>query len=203
MKAEGKNPQRRGQENATPGLSRAKPESPWRIAMRRLASNRTAMVGLGVLLTLALLAALAPLIAPYQPLEMDYRNQLQAPSSAHWFGTDLFGRDILSRLLHGGRITLVIGLIAVAISSSIGVLLGLISGFYGGKVDTVIMRFIDVLLAFPRILLALCVVALMGVGLTNAMIAVGISGISGYARLVRASVLSAKEQVYVEGRRVA
>ena len=144
---------------------------------------------------------LAPTVAPYRPLEMDYHHPLGPPSAAHWLGTDLFGRDILSRLLHGGRLTLLIGFIAVAISSSIGVVLGLISGYYGGWVDTAIMRIIDMLLALPRILLALCVVALLGRGLTNVMVAVGISGISGYARLVRGSVLSAREQVYVEAAR--
>jgi ABC-type dipeptide/oligopeptide/nickel transport system permease subunit len=160
------------------------------------------MGGVGILLLLALLAALAPAIAPYDPLAIDLPNQLQRPNSEHLLGTDLLGRDGLSRLLYGGRATLVIALFAVSISLLLGALLGLLSGFYGGLVDTVIMRFTDMLLAFPRILLALCVVALLGVGLENVMIAVGIAGIAGYARVVRGSVFSAKEQLYVEAARV-
>jgi len=114
----------------------------------------------------------------------------------------LYGRDILSRIFWGGRITLVVGLIAVSISASVGIVLGLVSGFYGGRIDTVIMRFIDILLAFPRIMLALSIVGMLGPGLLNVMVAVGIAGVTGYARLVRGSVLSAKEQLYVEAARV-
>ncbi len=160
------------------------------------------LAGLAVLLGIALLALLARWIAPYDPLAIDLPNQLQPPSPAHWLGTDLLGRDILSRLVYGGRATLVTALAAVALSVALGVSLGLVSGFYGGWVDACIMRFVDMLLAFPRILLALTVVALLGVGLGNVMVAVGIAGISGYARVVRGVVLSAREQVYVEAARL-
>ena len=160
------------------------------------------MAGLVILLLMAVLAAAAPAIAPQDPLAINPPKQLQPPGREFLLGTDLLGRDILSRLLYGGRTTLVIALFAVALSLIIGVLLGLVSGFYGGLADSLIMRFIDMLLAFPRILLALCVVALLGAGLENVMIAVGIAGISGYARVVRGAVLSAREEVYVEAARV-
>lgn len=183
-------------------VKRMKAESPGRIALRMLVKNRVAMAGLGILLILASLALLAPFISPYDPNEIKILAQLTAPNKANPFGTDLYGRDILSRIFWGGRITLVIGLIAVSISASVGILMGLVSGFYGGSVDTLIMRFIDILLAFPRILLALTIVGMLGPGLLNVMIAVGIAGITGYARLVRGSVLSTKEQVYIEAARV-
>lgn len=177
-------------------------ESPWRIALRTLARNRVAMAGLAILVLLSLVAVLAPAIAPYDPDAVDILHQLEAPSKAHLLGTDLYGRDIFSRILYGGRITLVVGLIAVGIAASIGIVLGLIAGFYGGAVDSIIMRLVDVLLAFPRILLALSIVGMLGPGLLNVMVAVGIAGITGYARLVRGSVLSAKENLYVEAARV-
>mgnify|MGYP005839770075 CR=1 FL=1 len=179
-----------------PGL-----RSPWGMALQQLSTNRAAMAGLGLLLAFAALAALAPVLSFYDPLTQDYAEVLRPPSAQHWLGTDLLGRDILSRLLHGGRLTLVIALVAVAMSGSIGVVLGLVSGYYGGKLDTVLMRFIDMLLAFPRILLALCMVTIMGTGPGNVMVAVGISGISGYARLVRGTVLAAKQQPYVDAAR--
>jgi peptide/nickel transport system permease protein len=177
-------------------------ESPWRIALRILVRNRVAMSGLAILVIMSLLAVLAPAIAPYDPDAVDILHQLEAPSQAHILGTDLYGRDIFSRILYGGRITLVVGLIAVGIAASIGIVLGLIAGFYGGALDSIIMRLVDVLLAFPRILLALSIVGMLGPGLLNVMVAVGIAGIPGYARLVRGSVLSAKENVYVEAARV-
>ena len=181
---------------------RMRAESPWRIALRILVRNRVAMSGLAILVMMSLLAVLAPAIAPYDPDAVDILHQLEAPSQAHILGTDLYGRDIFSRILYGGRITLVVGLISVGIAASIGIVLGLIAGFYGGAVDSIIMRLVDVLLAFPRILLALSIVGMLGPGLLNVMVAVGIAGITGYARLVRGSVLSAKENVYVEAARV-
>lgn len=181
---------------------RMRAESPWRIALRILVRNRVAMGGLAILLLMSLLAVLAPAIAPYDPNAVDILHQLEAPSKAHILGTDLYGRDIFSRILYGGRITLVVGLISVGIAASAGIVLGLISGFYGGAMDSIIMRLVDVLLAFPRILLALSIVGMLGPGLLNVMVAVGIAGITGYARLVRGSVLSAKENVYVEAARV-
>ncbi len=178
------------------------PRSPWAVAAARLGRSAVALAGLALVLVLALLAAVAPWVAPYDPLAIDLPNQLQPPSANHWLGTDLLGRDIFSRLLYGGRATLVTALVAMGISATLGVALGLVAGFYGGFVDSCLMRLVDVLLAFPRILLALTVVALLGVGLGNVMVAVGIAGISGYARIVRGVVLSAREQPYVEAARV-
>lgn len=178
------------------------PRSPWAMAFARLRRSRVSLAGLAAVLALGVLAVVAPWVAPYDPLAMNLPNQLQPPSANHWLGTDLLGRDILSRLLYGGRATLVTALVAVGISATLGVALGLVAGFYGGLVDSCLMRLVDMLLAFPRILLALTVVALLGVGLGNVMVAVGIAGISGYARIVRGVVLSAREQTYVEAARL-
>lgn len=176
--------------------------SPWRMVVRTLLKNRTAMAGLGIVVALAALAGLAPYIAGHDPNAVDMAHPLGAPSQAHPLGTDLYGRDILARLFWGGRVTLLLGVMSVGIAASIGVLLGLLAGYYGKLLDGLIMRFIDVLLAFPRVLLALTLVGLLGPGLWNVMIAVGIAGITGYARLVRGSVLSAKEHLYVEAARL-
>jgi peptide/nickel transport system permease protein len=186
---------------ATPE-ARTRAEGPWRIALRMLLRNRAALAGLAILILVSLAALLAPIISPYNPVEVDMLHQLGAPSSAHLLGTDLYGRDILSRILWGGRTTLVVGLIAVGIACTFGTLLGLASGYYGGVVDSAIMRFVDILLSFPRILLALTIVGMLGPGLFNVMLAVGIASITGYARLVRGTVLGAKEQPYVEAARV-
>ncbi len=181
---------------------RSKAESPWRIALRMLTKNRVAMAGLGILIVIALAAIFAPLISPYDPNQVDILNQLQGPSREHILGTDLYGRDILSRIFWGGRVTLVVGLISVSIAATFGILLGLVSGYRGGATDSVIMRLVDILLAFPRMLLALTIVGMLGPGLLNVMLAVGVASITGYARLVRGTVLSAKEEVYVEAARV-
>jgi peptide/nickel transport system permease protein len=173
-----------------------------RAALRALLRNPAAMAALGVLAVLVLVSALASLLAPFAPLLMNPKQSLATPSWSHLLGTDLFGRDVLSRLLYGGRITLAVAGAAVAVSAPVGVALGLVSGYAGGQVDSILMRLVDMLLAFPRILLALCVVAVLGVGSANVVLAVGISGISGYARLVRSAVLSAKELPYVEAAKV-
>jgi len=181
---------------------RVRADSPWRIALRVLVRNRVAMAGFGVLVLVSLAALFAPRISPYDPYEVDFLKQLAAPSQEHLLGTDLYGRDILSRILWGGRTTLVVGLISVAIGASFGIVLGLVSGYYGRFADALIMRLVDVLLSFPRILLALTIVGMLGPGLFNVMLAVGIASITGYARLVRGTVLSAKQHTYVEAARV-
>ena len=178
--------------------SRPRPDSPSRIALRTLARNRVAMTALVVLVLISLTAIFAPLISPHDPYEVDIVRQLQAPNREFLLGTDLYGRDTLSRIFWGGRTTLVVGLIAVGIAAFFGIALGLLSGYYGGLTDSVIMRFVDILLSFPRILLALTIVGMLGPGLLNVMLAVGISSITGYARLVRGTVLSTREQTYVE-----
>jgi peptide/nickel transport system permease protein len=173
-----------------------------RKALAQLVKNRSAMVG-GLVLTIIILVAIfAPLLAPEDPIDHDYTRVLSPPSSTHPFGTDQFGRDILSRIIIGSRQSLAVAAIAIAIASSVGTFLGLLSGFFGGWIDTIIQRLIDVLLAFPGILFAMAVVAILGPGLVNAMIAVGISLIPSYARMVRGSVLSQKENQFVEAARL-
>lgn len=172
-------------------------QSPVAIAWRQLRRNPLAVVAMSVLLIEVLVAGFAPLIAPYDPLEQNFSVALKPPSAAHPFGTDDVGRDILSRIMYGTRISLRVGLIAVGISSVIGVTLGLLAGYHGRWVDGVLMRFIDMLLAFPGLLLALAIIAVLGPGLFNAMIAVGLGSVPAYTRLVRASTLSVRERDYV------
>lgn len=147
------------------------------------------------------MAALAPVLAPYDPLDQDLYRRLEPPSSANVFGTDDFGRDILSRVIYGARISLRIGLISISIALSVGTTLGLIAGYKGGWFDTAIMRLMDIMLAFPSILLAIAIVAVIGPGIDNVMVAVSIVMVPQYARLVRASVLSIREMAYVEAAR--
>lgn len=169
--------------------------------LQRLLRNRSARIGGGVLLMILFCAAFAPLISPHDPLAVDTIGRLRPPSAAHWLGTDEVGRDLLSRLIHGTRYFLLICLIATSIAASLGVVLGLLAGAGSVLADNVIMRFIDVLLAFPYILLVLAIVAILGPGLWTAMIAVGIAGIPGYARLVRSVALTVKREEYVEAAR--
>ncbi len=176
-------------------------QSEFQKVIRQLQRSRAAMVGGIVLVLIVLTAFFAPMIAPEDPIQQNYTHVLLAPSSAHIFGTDQFGRDVLSRVVIGSRQSLAVAAIAIAIAASFGTILGLLSGFFGGWVDTIIQRLIDVQLAFPGILFAMAVVAVLGPGLRNAMIAVGISLIPNYARMVRGSVLSQKEHVFVEAAR--
>lgn len=184
-------------------LANRPPRSLWRDGLARLKHNVAGLIGVALLAGLILLALLAPVIAPYDPLAQVPLDFLQGPSWNHWFGTDQFGRDILSRLLYGARVSLPVGLISVAIAAVIGIPLGLLAGFYGRKVDGVIMRLMDIMLAFPGILLALTAITILGPGLNNVMIAVGISAVPAYARLVRSSVMQVKAQAYVESARAA
>jgi peptide/nickel transport system permease protein len=174
------------------------PRSLWSDVWRQMRRNRFAIGGMIILAILIFLAIAAPWIAPEDPLKMDLANAFQPPGSGgHWLGTDEIGRDLLSRLIHGARISLVVGVIVVAIAGSIGVTLGAISGYYGGVLDTVIMRVVDVLYAFPFLILALAVVAVLGPSLTNMMLVLGFVNWIGYARLVRATVLSLRESDFV------
>jgi peptide/nickel transport system permease protein len=170
--------------------------------LRRLAHNRSALVGGSVLIVIVLLAIIAPIVSPYDPIKTNQRLSLEAPSLAHLMGTDRFGRDIFSRVLWAGQTSLPIGLVSVAIGVLFGVSLGLLAGFYGGWLDAVSMRGVDLLLAFPGILLALAIIAVLGGSLTNLMIAVGISAIPDYVRITRGAVLSLKEREFVIAARV-
>ncbi len=177
--------------------------SPFRRALRGFKTHKPGMFGLAVVVFFIVLAAVAPLLSPADPFAQNAQLKFTPPLWQeggiwpHVFGTDILGRDVLSRLLHGARLSLMIGFIAVLVGASVGIPLGMASGFVGGKVDTVIMRLIDVMLAFPSILLAVCIVAILGPSLENAMVAIGIVAIPTYARVVRASVIAEKEREYV------
>lgn len=174
-----------------------KPQGQWRIVWRQLRRNKAAMIG-AVLLTIEIFIALAaPLVAPYDPYKQNPRIPLQAPSREHLFGTDDSGRDLLSRVIYGTRISLRVGLISVAIGGGIGITLGILAGYRGGFLDNVIMRAVDLLLAFPGILLALVIITILGPSLFNVMIAVGISAIPSYTRVARASTLAVKDREFV------
>ncbi len=183
--------------DATSKLPTPKRDTELRQVWRHLRRNRLAMVGLAVLVLFLLCAIFAPFITPYDPIKTDFGNALQDPSSENLLGTDWLGRDSFSRILYGSRISLAIGLISVTIGMLIGVPIGALSGYYGGRFDILIQRVIDILIAFPGILLAIVVVAVLGVGVENVMIAVGIASVPIYTRLVRGSVLAVKEQGYI------
>jgi peptide/nickel transport system permease protein len=186
----------------TAGLVEERPaRSEWIRVWSSLRRNRGAMIGLGITLLLVVVAILAPIISPHDPTLMGAGGSLEAPSPAHPLGTDKFGRDLFSRIVAGSRLTLFIGVLAVGISCTAGTLLGLLSGYFRGKVDSVIMRAIDVMFSFPDILIALSVVALLGPSLQNAVIAVGISAIPWYARVVRGTVMVEHEKQYFEAAR--
>ncbi|BFK88508.1 ABC transporter permease [Pseudoflavonifractor gallinarum] len=169
----------------------------------RLCRNKMAMIGLAILLVLVFCAIFANQLADYETLviKQDMSIRLQEPSAEHWLGTDEYGRDILARLIHGSRISLVVGLVSVSISLVVGGLCGALAGYYGGIIDNVIMRVMDVLLAVPSILLSITIVAAFGTNLFNVMVAIGMSSVPGYARIVRAAVLSIKDQEFVESSR--
>ena len=158
-------------------------------------------VGLAIVLVAVLAAALGPSLTPFDPSSQSLAQRLEPPSSAHPFGLDELGRDILSRLLSGARISLLVGLIVVSVSSVVGMALGSIAGYFGGTVDDVISRAIDILMAFPGILLAIALVAVLGPSLTNVILALCVIGWVGYARLVRGQALRARELEYVQAAR--
>lgn len=159
--------------------------------------NKAALAGLLIILFFVFIAIFADFISPYNPYEQTLSDRLQPPSKAHLFGTDDLGRDILSRIIYGARISLAIGIISVALALGVGASAGLVSAYYGGIIDTLLMRLFDVMLAFPTILLAIAIMAALGPDLKNAMIAVGIVNIPTFARIVRASALIIKEQEYI------
>ncbi len=182
-------------------VKKRKKTGPWREVWRRLKQNKSAIFGLIVILTLIVVAIFADQIAPYGYDDQNLRARFQTPNGDHWFGTDNFGRDIFSRIIYGAQISLKVGLLAVGIALIVGGTMGAIAGFYGGRLDNGIMRFIDILLAIPSILLAISIVAALGPELRNVMIAVGVGSIPSYARIVRASVLSLRDQEFIEAAR--
>jgi peptide/nickel transport system permease protein len=175
--------------------------TPWTNARRRFVRSRTGVVGAVVLLIVVLAAIFAFKVAPYSPTRQDFRVEYQPPSAAHLMGTDEFGRDVLSRVIWGAQTSLEAGAIAASIALLTGLALGMVAAYYGGGADSIIMRVMDVILAFPYILLAIAIVAILGPGLLNAMIAIAIVYVPYYARVVRGSVLSVRGRDYVEAAR--
>lgn len=169
---------------------------------RQFTSNRLNLIGLALVLFVVFSALLAPWIAPYEPNEQDLLNRLEPPSAEHPMGTDQLGRDMFSRLLYGARISLQVALVVVAITLVIGTLVGVVAGYSGGWVDEALMRIVDILLAFPGILLALVIAGILGPSLTNIMIALAVVGWTQYARIIRGSVLSIKEKEFIEAARL-
>ena len=173
----------------------------WHDAARRLRRDPAAVAGLIIILVLFVVAIAAPGITPYDPNDQSFRIKLKPPGSEHWLSTDEFGRDVFSRILIGTRVALYVGIVPVIAAMIIGVTLGLAAGYYGNRVDQVVMRLIDILLAFPWLLLAIGIMAVLGPGINNVVIAVAIVYIPAFARIVRGSVLSIKEKEYIEAAR--
>jgi len=175
--------------------------SPWRDMWRRLRKNKMAMFGLSVIILLVLCALFADLIAPYHFSEQDLSRRLNPPNPSNLMGTDNFGRDVLSRIIYGTRVSLQVGLISVSLAVLVGGTLGAVAAFYGHRTDNVIMRMMDILLAIPGMLLAIAIAAALGPALKNMMIAIGVGSVPAYARIVRGSILSIKEQEFIEAAR--
>ena len=178
-----------------------KKESQWKDVWRRCRRNGAAMIGLVVMAVLVFTAIFANLIAPEDPVAQDLSRTFLKPNSQNIMGTDNFGRDIFSRVVFGTRTSLQIGFTAVSVGLIIGLILGSVSGFYSGQIDNVLMRFIDVLISIPGILLAIAIVAALGPGMVNVMIAVGLASIPGYTRITRATVLTIREREFIEAAR--
>jgi len=166
--------------------------------LRRFARNRLALVGFGVVVSVIFLAVLASVISPYNPIKHNYDEILLAPSTRHLMGTDDLGRDILSRILYGSRYALLIGVAVVLLELAIGASLGFVAGYFGGKIDTIIMRVVDMVLAIPTLILAIAIAGAFGGGLWVMILAIAVAGWGEFSRLVRAQVLSLKELTYVE-----
>lgn len=179
-----------------------KPESQLKEMWSSLIANKGSVVGLVIILLLALVAILGKWLMPYDPNYSDMTMSFRLPGPEHWFGTDQLGRDIFSRIIDGTHISLTVGISAVAISLSIGTILGAIAGYRGGRADSIIMRFMDMMLAIPSILLAIAFMAALGKGIDKAVIAIGLVSIPEYARIVRGCILSVKENDYVQAAKV-
>lgn len=169
--------------------------------LRSFTHNVPALLGAAVLLLCLGCVLFAPLIAPYDPIVQNTANRLKEPTRAHWLGTDDFGRDILSRVIYGSRTSMLVGVAATGLGFLLGILIGVLGGFLGGKVDQLTMRAMDILLSFPTILLAIVIMALLGPGLSNLMIAIGVSRVPIFARVARSVVLSIKHNEYIEAAR--
>lgn len=175
--------------------------SPFQDSLKTFKKSKLAVIGTVIVIFFILLAIFGPLLAPQGINEQNFKLKLQPPSSEHWFGTDVFGRDILSRVILGSRLSLMVGFSSVAISIVLGSILGILAGYYGKWVDTIISRIFDILLAFPSILLAIAIVTALGPSLFNALIAIAIINIPNFGRLIRSKVLSIKEEEFITAAR--
>lgn len=173
----------------------------WSDAWRRLRKNSFAMAGAGILILIVFVAVAAPLLAPSDPILQDYDHLMEGPSWAHPFGTDNFGRDILSRIIYGAQISLRLGFLGTTVGVAIGALIGMAAGFYGGWVDSFLMRLLDIQLAFPGLLLAIVIITVLGVGESNVIIAIGVFSIPVFARVLRGSIISLREQDFIQAAR--
>jgi len=174
----------------------------WSDARARLLRNPVAMAGGAVVILLFLVAIAAPYVAPYDPIHQELADSLAGPSMKHLAGTDVHGRDIFSRIIYGTRISLRIGFLGMLLGCVVGVMLGLVAGYYGNWADTIIMRLMDVQLAFPGLLVAICIIAIIGPGLENIIVAVGIFSVPLFARVTRGQILSLKEQEFIVAARM-
>ncbi len=172
--------------------------SGWRIVYKRLKKNRAAIIGGYLILFFIMVAIFGPFLTEHDPVRVDYSLKLLSPSSEHWFGTDHNGRDVFTRIIHGMSITLYIGFLSVILGILVGVPIGVFAGYYGKMVDTLFMRFIDVLLAFPGILLAIALVSVLGGSINNVILAVGVFSVPGFARIVRGSTMAVKKLEYID-----
>lgn len=166
--------------------------------LRRFWKNKLAVAGLFIIIFIMLVAIFAPVLAPYPMEEQHLKNPMEAPSSTFWFGTDQFGRDIFSRVIYGARTSLLVGFGATAMGAVFGTLIGAIAGYFGGFIDDLLMRIIDIILAIPAMLMAISISAMLGPGLFNAVVAISISSVGQFARITRASILQVREQEYIE-----
>jgi peptide/nickel transport system permease protein len=188
------NPTEKGE---PPKQAKTRVSSPWRDSLRQLRRNRFALAGIFIIMFFIAVALLAPLITSYSYDKIDPVNRLQPPSGEHWFGTDDIGRDIFTRIAYGARISLQVGFFAVTGALVFGTLLGIIAGYYGRWIDMIISRIFDILLAFPSILLAIAIVAILGSSLENALIAIAIVNIPIFGRLIRSKVVSLREEEFI------
>jgi peptide/nickel transport system permease protein len=178
-----------------------KPTSAWRATFRRLRRSKTAMFGMSIACLVFVVAALADVLAPYGYADMHPEDMLQAPSWRYWLGTDQMGRDVLSRVIYGSRISIYVGVVSTIFGALMGIPLGIIAAYYGGFVDNLIMRLIDIWVAFPNFLLTLVITVILGPSVTNVVIALAISRVPTQARVVRGTALSIKENEYVQAAR--
>lgn len=188
----------------TTSMSEYKKQSQWKEVWGRLRRNKSAMAGLAVIILICLMAIFADALADYetQAITQNIAEKLQTPSAAHWFGTDEFGRDIFARCVHGSRVSLMMGLLSTVLSFSLGLLLGATAGYYGGMVDSVIMRIMDMLMCIPSILLALVIVAALGTSIPNLLLAITIGNAPSFARMIRASIITVANQEYIDAARI-